>query len=49
MGGRMGGDKHTIMNLEIMRVDAEKNLLAVKGAIPGAKGSLVSIRTSVKN
>ena len=49
MGGRMGGDKHTIMNLEIMRVDADKNLLAVKGAIPGAKGSLVSIRTSVKN
>ena len=49
MAGRMGGDHQTVMNLEIMRVDAERNLLAVKGAIPGAKGSLVSIRTTVKN
>jgi len=48
MPGRMGNDRHTAQNLEVMRVDAERNLLAVKGAVPGAKGSLVVIRKAAK-
>lgn len=48
MAGRMGGNRLTAMNLEVMRVDSERNLIAVKGSIPGAKGGIVTIRTSVK-
>ena len=48
MPGHMGGKKVTTQNLEIVRVDAEKNLLLVKGAIPGPKKSLVTIKESVK-
>jgi large subunit ribosomal protein L3 len=48
MPGHMGCKKITIQNLEIVRVDAEKNLLLVKGAVPGAKKSLVTIKESVK-
>jgi large subunit ribosomal protein L3 len=44
MPGRMGGDTVTVRNLEIVRVDAEQNLLVVKGAVPGGKGSLVTVR-----
>lgn len=44
MPGRMGGHRVTIQNLNVERVDGEKNLLIIRGAIPGAKGSLVSIR-----
>jgi len=43
MPGRMGGEKVTVKNLEIVKVDKENNLLAVKGAVPGAKGKLVEI------
>jgi len=43
MPGRMGGEKVTIRNLEIVSVDSKNNLLAVKGAVPGAKGSLLEI------
>lgn len=46
--GRTGFDKITIQNLEIAGVDAEKNMLLVKGAVPGAKGSLLTIKKSVK-
>lgn len=46
--GRMGGDKVTVQNLEVVKVDAERNLILVKGAIPGAKKSLVTIKASVK-
>lgn len=46
--GRMGNDKVTVQNLEVVKVDAERNLILVKGAIPGAKKSLVTIKTSVK-
>ena len=46
--GRMGGDKVTVQNLEVIKVDAERNLILVKGAIPGAKKSLVTIKSSVK-
>lgn len=48
MGGRMGNDRVTIQNLPLVVVDAEKNLLAVKGSIPGAKGSIVMIKPSTK-
>lgn len=48
MPGRMGNDRHTAQNLEVMRVDAERNLLAVKGSVPGAKGSLVVIHKAAK-
>ncbi len=45
MAGRMGGDEVTVKNLQIIAVDAEKRRLAIKGAIPGARGSLVLIQT----
>ena len=48
MAGRMGNDRHTVQNLKVMRVDAERNLIAVKGAIPGSKGGTVIIREAVK-
>ena len=48
MPGHMGGKKVTTQNLEVVRVDAEKNSLLVKGAVPGPKKSLVTIKESVK-
>lgn len=45
MAGRMGRDKVTIKNLEIVKIDKENNLLAVKGACPGARGELLKIET----
>ena len=48
MPGQMGGIKRTIQNLEIVRVDAEQNLILVKGAVPGPKKSVVTIKESVK-
>ncbi len=48
MPSHMGTVKITVQNLEIIRVDAEKNLLLIKGAVPGPKGSLLVIRDSVK-
>ena len=48
MPGHMGGKQVTTQNLEIVKVDVEKNLLLVKGAVPGPKKSLVTIKESVK-
>ncbi|MGN0592609.1 MAG: 50S ribosomal protein L3 [Ruminococcus sp.] len=48
MPGHMGAEKVTVQNLEIVKIDTENNLIAVKGAIPGAKGSIVTIVNSVK-
>lgn len=48
MPGHMGCVKVTVQNLEVVRVDAEKNLLLVKGAVPGPKKALVTIKESVK-
>ena len=48
MPGHMGCVKVTVQNLEVVRVDAEKNLLLVKGAVPGSKKALVTIRETVK-
>lgn len=47
MAGRMGGERITIKGLEVIEIDAEKNLLAVKGAVPGAKRGLVMIKSLV--
>ena len=46
--GRMGGVRVTVQNLEIVKVDPERNLLIVKGAVPGPRGSLLTIKSSVK-
>ena len=46
--GHVGSERITVQNLEVVRVDAERNLLLVKGAIPGAKGSLVVVKSTVK-
>ena len=46
--GHMGSERITVQNLEVVRVDAERNLLLVKGAIPGAKCSLVVVKSTVK-
>jgi large subunit ribosomal protein L3 len=43
MAGRMGGDRVLVENLKVMKLFPEKNLVVVKGAVPGAKGSLVEI------
>ena len=48
MPGQMGSKKITIQNLEVVRVDAENNLLLVKGAVPGPKKALVTIKETVK-
>ncbi|MDI2098563.1 50S ribosomal protein L3 [Ruicaihuangia caeni] len=48
MAGRMGGDRVTVLNLKVHSVDAEKGLLLVKGAVPGARGRLVFVRNAVK-
>jgi large subunit ribosomal protein L3 len=48
MAGHMGNVKRTAQNLEVVRVDAERNLLLIKGAVPGAKGGDVIVRSSVK-
>jgi len=48
MSGRMGGDKTTTLNLTVVQSDAERDLLLVKGAVPGARGSTVIVRTAVK-
>ena len=48
MPGQYGNERVTVLNLKVVKIDAEKNLIAVKGAIPGAKNGIVFIRDSVK-
>ena len=48
MAGQYGNEQVTILNLKVVKIDAEKNLIAIKGAIPGAKDGIVFIRDSVK-
>lgn len=48
MAGRMGHDTHTTLNLTVVSSDVENGIIAVKGAVPGSKGSLVVVRTAVK-
>ena len=48
MAGRMGGERVTVLNLTVQGIDAEKGLLLVKGAVPGARGRIVFVRNAVK-
>ncbi len=48
MAGRMGHERVTIQNLEVVRVDAERNLILIKGAVPGPRGGVVSLKKTVK-
>lgn len=48
MSGQMGNVQRTVQNLEVVRVDAERNLLLIRGAVPGARGGDVIVRPSVK-
>ncbi|MBQ9429698.1 MAG: 50S ribosomal protein L3 [Clostridia bacterium] len=48
MAGQYGNEQVTVLNLAVVKIDAEKNIIAVKGAVPGAKGGIVFIRDSVK-
>ncbi|WP_026693321.1 50S ribosomal protein L3 [Peribacillus kribbensis] len=47
--GRMGGDQITVQNLEIVRVDTDRNLLLIKGNVPGARKALLKIKSAVKS
>ncbi|HUW63743.1 MAG TPA: 50S ribosomal protein L3 [Spirochaetia bacterium] len=47
--GHLGAERVTVLNLEVVRVDAARNLLAVKGAVPGPRGSLVVVRETVRS
>lgn len=48
MAGRMGNEKVTVQNLEVVRVDTDRNLLLIKGAVPGPRGGIVTINQAVK-
>ena len=48
MAGRMGGEQTTVLNLDIVKVDAERGLAMLRGAVPGNKGSVVVVRKAVK-
>ncbi len=48
MSGHMGAERQTTQSLEVVRVDAERNLLLVKGAVPGAPGGNVIVRAAAK-
>ena len=48
MAGHLGAERVTVQNLQVVKVDAENNLIAIKGALPGANGSVVIIKDSVK-
>ena len=48
MAGRHGNSRSTSLNLEVVRVDADRNLLFVRGAVPGHRNAIVRVRTSVK-
>jgi len=48
MAGQYGNEQVTILNLEVVKIDSEKNLIAVKGAVPGARGGIVFVRNAVK-
>jgi large subunit ribosomal protein L3 len=49
MAGRMGGERQTILNLDVVTVDADRDLVFLRGAVPGSKGSVVLVREAVKS
>jgi large subunit ribosomal protein L3 len=48
MAGRMGGARYTVQNVRVQAIDTDQNLILVRGAVPGPKGSLVLLRTAAK-
>ena len=48
MPGRMGGDQTTVLNLDVVQIDASRNVVLLKGAVPGPKGAVVVVREAVK-
>ena len=48
MAGQMGNERVTVLNLEVVQADAERNLLLLRGAVPGPSGGLVMVRSAVK-
>jgi large subunit ribosomal protein L3 len=48
MAGHMGNVRRTVQNLEVVRIDAERNLILIKGAVPGHSGGQVLVRPAVK-
>ena len=48
MAGHYGVERVTVQNLDVVKVDAEKNLILVKGAVPGPKGGIVTLKNTVK-
>jgi large subunit ribosomal protein L3 len=48
MAGRMGGERTTTLSLKVHKVDAERGLVLIKGAVPGPRGGLVLVRSAVK-
>ena len=46
--GHMGSEQVTVQNLDIVKVDAENNLIAIKGAVPGPNGGLIVVKSAVK-
>ena len=48
MPGRMGGEQVTVQNMDLVKVDAERNLVFIRGGVPGAKGAIVRVRKAVK-
>ena len=49
MAGQYGHENATIQNLEVVRVDAQKNIMLIRGSVPGPKGGLVAVRQAVKS
>ena len=45
----MGNERVTVQNLEVVRVDTERNLLLIKGAVPGPKGGVITVRKAIKS
>ena len=48
MAGRMGNDRVTTQNLKVQKIDADANIILIKGAIPGNRGGIVTVKTAVK-
>ena len=49
MPGHMGAARVTVQNLDVVKIDLENDLIVVKGAVPGAKGSIVTVKNTVKS
>jgi large subunit ribosomal protein L3 len=49
MPGHMGDKQRTVQNLTVVKVIPEKNLILIKGSVPGSRGSMLTVRTAVKN